>query len=120
MARDLLPIGSVVQLENSTALVMVAGYLPVAPSRPNYVWDYSGFRFPIGFTDDDTVYCFDHNQVQVVYAYGYKDIEEEIFMGKLMSAQQRITDMVKSGEGGPAGAGKAEQPAEPEKFNEED
>ena len=75
MDKELLPIGSVVQLENSTALVMVAGYLPVAPSRPDYIWDYSGFRFPIGFTDNDAVYCFDHRQIQVVYAYGYKQAD---------------------------------------------
>ena len=118
MDKELLPIGSVVQLENSTALVMVAGYLPVAPSRPDYIWDYSGFRFPIGFTDNDAVYCFDHRQIQVVYAYGYKDIEEDIFMGKLMGAQGRVADMVKSGQAGP-GAHRAERAAAPQKSDKE-
>ena len=118
MDKELLPIGSVVQLENSTALVMVAGYLPVAPSRPDYIWDYSGFRFPIGFTDNDAVYCFDHSQIQVVYAYGYKDIEEDIFMGKLMGAQGRVADMVKSGQAGPA-AHRAERAAAPQKSDKE-
>ena len=34
---ELLPIGSVVQLEDSTALVMISGYLPIVPSEPNRV-----------------------------------------------------------------------------------
>ena len=44
MAKDFLPIGSVVQLIGSDGLAMVAGYLPITQSRPDYVWDYSGFR----------------------------------------------------------------------------
>lgn len=89
MARELLPIGSVVQLTDSTALVMIAGYLPISPSRPEYVWDYSGFKFPIGYTADDAIYCFDHAQIQTIYAHGYKDIEEEMFMSRLTAAREQ-------------------------------
>lgn len=96
MARELLPIGSVVQLADSTALVMVSGYLPVVPSRPDYVWDYSGFKFPIGYTDDEAIYCFDSEQIEIVYAHGYKDIEEEIFMNKLMEAQDQVVEMARN------------------------
>ena len=97
MSKELLPIGSVVQLANSTGLVMVAGYLPVVPSRPDHVWDYSGFQFPLGYTSNDTVYCFDHEQIQVVYAYGYRDIEQDIFMSKLDKAAERAEELVKAG-----------------------
>lgn len=100
MNKEILPIGSVVQLANSTALVMVAGYLPVSPSRPDYVWDYSGFKFPIGYTDNELVYCFDHDQIQIVYAYGYKDVEEEVFISKLKEVKRRAADAVKSGKTG--------------------
>lgn len=86
---ELLPIGSVVQLEDSTALVMISGYLPIVPSEPNRVWNYSGFRFPLGYTDDEDIYCFDHSQIQVVYAYGYRDIEHDIFASKLSDALQK-------------------------------
>lgn len=89
---ELLPIGSVVQLEDSTALVMISGYLPIAPSEPNRVWHYSGFRFPLGYTDDEDIYCFDHSQIQVVYAYGYRDIEHDIFTGKLADALKKYAE----------------------------
>lgn len=97
MAKDFLPIGTVVKLSNSTALVMVAGYLPVAQSRPDYVWDYSGFKFPIGYTDDEGLYFFDHSQIETIYSYGYKDIEQEMFMSRLNAARDQVAEAVKNG-----------------------
>ena len=91
MDKKLLPIGSVVQLADSTALVMVTGYLPVRPSEPGRLWDYSGFKFPLGYTDDDQIYCFNEDQVQIVYAYGYRDIEYEIFMSRLKESLEKMS-----------------------------
>lgn len=86
MDKELLPIGSVVSLKNSNALVMIAGYLAVTRSDPERVWDYSGFRFPIGYTSDEEIYCFNCGQIEVVYAYGYRDIETDMFIGRLKQA----------------------------------
>lgn len=97
MAKEFLPIGSVVHLADSTALVMIAGYLPVTPAQADHVWDYLGFKFPIGYTDDETVYCFDHTQIETIYAYGYKDIEEEIFASKLPEMQEQALEDIRSG-----------------------
>lgn len=83
MSHYLLPIGSVVQLKNSTARVMVAGYLTRTASNPDYVWDYSGFKFPIGYVSNDEVYCFDQEQIEEVLALGYQDTEQFIFIDKL-------------------------------------
>lgn len=91
MANNFLPIGSVVQLAESSALVMVAGYLPIRQTQPDHIWDYSGFRFPIGYTDDESIYCFDQEQIETVYARGYQDIEEEIFTARLSGAQRQLT-----------------------------
>lgn len=108
MAKDFLPIGTVVKLADSTALVMVAGYLPVAYSRPDYVWDYSGFKFPIGYTDDEGLYFFDHEQIETIYSYGYKDIEQEMFANQLDAARSHAEEAVK--DGGAVDTGK-EEPA---------
>lgn len=102
MSKEFLPIGSVVQLADSTGLVMVAGYLPISKRRPGYVWDYSGFRFPIGYTDDEDIYCFDHSQVAVVYAHGYMDIEEEMFTDRLAAAKEKVAEMARAGQAGEA------------------
>lgn len=109
MTSEMLPIGSVVQLQDSESLAMIIGYLPVTPTRPGYVWDYSGVRFPIGYTDDDLIFCFDREQIVTVYAHGYMDIEEEIFMSRLNEVRGTIADAVASGELGPEDASSEEE-----------
>lgn len=90
MDKQLLPIGSVVQLANSTARVMVGGYLAAGPAKPGYVWDYSGFRFPLGYVDDNEVYCFDDEQIELILAMGYQDHEQLSFIDKLSKAAEKI------------------------------
>lgn len=90
MADHLLPIGSVVRLKDSTADVMVAGYMPVGDTRPGYVWDYSGFKFPLGYVRNDEIYCFDQDQIEVVLAMGYQDSEQFEFVDALMKAVENI------------------------------
>lgn len=90
MTQELLPIGSVVQLTESTALVMIAGYLPVNSEQQDSVWDYSGFKFPIGYTSDEELYCFNQEQIETVYSYGYRDIETDIFMSRLAAAIEQM------------------------------
>lgn len=90
MANHLLPVGSVVQLKNSTAKVMIAGYLPTGPSRPGYVWDYSGFKFPLGYMSDDEIYCFDQGQIEIIMALGYQDREQFLFIDKLERASEKV------------------------------
>lgn len=90
MEKELLPIGSVVLLKNSTARAMIAGYLSVANSDQSRVYDYSGFQFPVGYMRDDEILCFDDTDIEQVVVYGYKDLEESVFMGKLMSEKDEM------------------------------
>lgn len=90
MTGYLLPIGSVVRLKDSTASVMVAGYLPIGDTDPGYVWDYSGFKFPLGYVRNDEIYCFDQNQIEEVLGMGYQDSEHFSFANTLEEAVERI------------------------------
>lgn len=90
MDKSLLPIGTVVQLKNSDALAMIAGYLPVMPSEPDKVYDYSGFRFPLGYVNDNEVYCFDADQIEIIYAYGYLDYESDVFLKRLELTKEEL------------------------------
>lgn len=87
MDFEFLPIGSVVMLKESEAPVMIAGYLSVVEGNLDKVWNYSGFRFPIGYTDNDKILSFDHEQIELVIAYGYKDVEQENFIRLLEAAK---------------------------------
>ena len=99
MENHFLPIGSVVQLKNSTACVMIAGYLPMGPSRPGYVWDYSGMRFPLGYVRDDEIYCFDQDQIEVVHSLGYQDKEQFSFIRTLEYSVDKIKEDMMAKEG---------------------
>ena len=90
MENQFLPIGTVVRLKESTADVMIAGYLPINPSQPNYVWDYSGFKYPIGYVDNNEVYCFDGEQIEEIHAIGYQDKEQLAFAAELEEMAEEV------------------------------
>ncbi|MCR5556405.1 MAG: DUF4176 domain-containing protein [Butyrivibrio sp.] len=98
MKKDLLPIGTVVVLKESEGRVMISGYLPVTDSDGTYVWDYSGFRFPIGYVNDKEVYCFDHEQIDAVIQYGFKDYECIDLLDKIEEAMDEIKEKVAGGQ----------------------
>ena len=92
MTRDInmFPIGTVVVLHNSTAAVIIAGYLAESNQQPGYIWDYSGFIYPIGLRDESEVYTFDHTQIAEVLAMGYQDSESFGFMKKLKEIADKM------------------------------
>lgn len=97
MNKEYLPIGTVVQLKNSTARVMIGGYLPMTDKSGKKVWDYSGFRFPLGFIRVDDVYCFDHEQVETICCYGYRDLECDEFMKELAVREPELRERAMKG-----------------------
>ena len=97
MDYELLPIGTVVELLNSSIPVMISGYLSVMPSDPNKVWDYSGFIYPVGYDSDEDILSFNHNQISTIIAYGYKDIQEEQFVQQVMATKDEIVEALKKG-----------------------
>lgn len=102
MTRDisLFPIGTVVILHNSTAAVMIAGYLAESDQQPGYIWDYSGFLYPIGLRDEREVYTFDHTQIEQVLAIGYQDGESFAFMKKLKDVAAEMAAHLEEGQDG--------------------
>ena len=54
--ENILPIGTVVELKDIQAKIMIAGYGSVSEQNPNYTWDYS-VHYPLLWTsgqDDRT------------------------------------------------------------------
>ncbi|MEE8815579.1 MAG: DUF4176 domain-containing protein [Lachnospiraceae bacterium] len=75
---EYLPIGSVVELQDSENRVMVIGYLSLPRSMQENgttVFDYCGVPFPQGYIADDAILSFNADQIVDVLAYGYRDIE---------------------------------------------
>ena len=79
----LLPIGSVVLLNNGTKKVMITGFYSVPANDNSKVYDYCGCLFPEGVVSSEQNLLFDHNQIMRVYYMGYTSEEEKEFKNKL-------------------------------------
>ena len=79
----LLPIGSVVLLNNGTKKIMITGFYSVAANDPDKVYDYCGCLFPEGIISSEQNLLFDHNQIVKVFYMGYKNDEDKEFKTKL-------------------------------------
>lgn len=78
--NGLLPIGSVVLLEDSTKKVMIIGYCQREVGTEGKLWDYSGCLFPEGYLSADKTYLFDEEQIKTVYSNGYEDEEQREYI----------------------------------------
>ncbi len=88
--ENILPIGTVVELQDINARIMIAGYASVTAKNPNYTWDYSGFIFPLGYSGQETVLSFDADQIRTIVTYGYQDEEQLQFMNDLKEILETI------------------------------
>jgi len=79
----LLPIGSVVLLNDGTKKVMITGFYSVPADDGNKVYDYCGCLFPEGVISSEQNLLFDHNQIMKVCYMGYTSDEEREFKNKL-------------------------------------
>lgn len=90
MSRELLPIGSVVNLKGSEKAMMICGFCPTGPANPGYVYDYSGFPYPEGYMDTLKIYQFDNEQIDKVLALGYQDRTTFLYMHTLQEKLDEI------------------------------
>ena len=80
--RNLLPIGSVVLLEEATKKVMIYG-VKQTDIDTEIEYDYLGVVYPEGYLGEGSAFFFDHDQISRVFHKGYSDQEREIFVNKL-------------------------------------
>lgn len=80
MTNELLPLGSIIYLEEATTKLMIVGRGPIFESDGENVYsDYVGIIYPEGINPDDAIF-FNHENIEKVVFEGYKDEEEERFM----------------------------------------
>ncbi len=88
--NELLPIGSVVLLKDSTKKVMVAGVCQRGANNPEKIWDYAGVVYPEGYLSADKMFLFDNEQIAQVHALGYQDAEQLAFKEKVTDAMKKM------------------------------
>ena len=88
--NGMLPIGSVVLLENSKKKVMVVGLAQRSAQNPGRIYDYVGVVFPEGFLDASKIILFNNNNIDQVFMIGYQDAEELSFKMRMDEALRKL------------------------------
>jgi len=75
MERNLLPLGSVVTLQEGEKKLMICGRMQIM-SGSEEVYDYSACTYPEGILKPDEMYFFNNEAIENIYFLGYQDEEE--------------------------------------------
>ena len=81
-----LPIGTVVLLENAKKRVMILGYQRTAASDETVIYDYCGCMYPEGYVSPERTLLFNHENIDRIYAMGLQNDEYKQFQGQLQQA----------------------------------
>ncbi len=90
--NNILPIGSVVMLENGTKPVMIFGYLQKSNLAPDMIADYVGVPYPEGNLGLGTQIGFQMNEIKEVLFEGYATEAFEPWKELLILARTRHQD----------------------------
>lgn len=79
--NKLLPVGSVVQLQNGKKKIVIIGILPTKMiEEAQITYDYIGVPYPEGFLGFDSVLLFFHSSIEQVIFEGYDNQERKQFL----------------------------------------
>ena len=70
----MLPIGSLVKVEEEDRRVVIIG-TNVVDEATGRIFDYTGVFYPVGYTGPDNVGSFNHEDIEIIYSVGYQDEE---------------------------------------------
>lgn len=76
----LLPIGTVVKIEDIEQIVMIIGRMVISADKRDF--DYVGVPYPIGYLGD--VLCFNHDKIVEEMHRGYMTESELVLREKLL------------------------------------
>ena len=89
----ILPIGSVVMLENATNPIMIFGYLQETSTVENGLFDYVGVPYPEGNVNITTQIGFQMNNISEVLFEGYRTEEFQPIETLLKFAEARHNEV---------------------------
>lgn len=78
----LLPIGTVVKLEDIEQSIMIIGRMVISEDKREF--DYVGVPYPIGYLGDEKVLCFNNDKITEEMHKGYMTDEELVLREKLL------------------------------------
>lgn len=81
--EKVLPIGTVVLLQNANKRLMIVGYQRKAAADSGKIFDYCGCMYPEGFMSPSDTAIFDHTQIDRIIAMGLQNVPQIEFAEKL-------------------------------------
>ncbi|PFD76436.1 hypothetical protein COL10_03545 [Bacillus cereus] len=78
----LLPIGTVVKLEEVEPILMIIGRMVVSTDKLDF--DYVGVPYPVGYLGDEKVLCFNHDKIVEEIHRGYLNESELVLRERLV------------------------------------
>ncbi|EJQ09794.1 hypothetical protein IE3_03370 [Bacillus cereus BAG3X2-1] len=78
----LLPIGSVVKLEDLEQVIIISGRMVVSVDKRDF--DYIGVPYPVGYLGEEKVVCFNHDKIVEEMHRGYMTESELVLREKLV------------------------------------
>lgn len=96
--KDLLPVGSIVFLNNAVKRIVIIGVMQIKKLSDNKfaTYDYMGVPYPEGIMGAKTMLLFNHDSVKDVVFRGYEDEEREKFIGLLEKIHEQSDSIMKS------------------------
>ena len=85
--KQLLPIGSVVLLQEATKSLMIIGTMQVDEDGNKY--DYIACVFPEGYLDEETFFMFNHEDIETVQFIGYINAESQAYIQLLKNQEDQ-------------------------------
>ena len=83
MYEHLLPIGSVVLLQDGEKRLMITGRIQ-SKAGDTKIYDYSACYYPEGIVGSDSMFFFDHDSIAAIFYIGYQDTEELDFRADVL------------------------------------
>ncbi len=83
MFEEMLPIGTVVLLNNGIKKSMIIGYKQIDSKNPEKIYDYCGVMYPIGSLGLLSQFMFDAKDILKIVYEGYRNSEFEDFKAQL-------------------------------------
>lgn len=90
MLEQVLPVGSVVLLEDAVKRIMVLGYQQSPTESFERIYDYIGCTYPEGFIGAEELIMFDHSQIEHIFAIGLQNEEQLAFRADLERELDRL------------------------------
>lgn len=79
-SKELLPVGSVVLLQDADKELMIIGILPTNGDKK---YDYLAVLYPEGYISEKYVFMFNHSDIAQVKYIGYMSADYQIFRSGL-------------------------------------